>query len=158
MSLTAILPMQTCILLGSFACLMIGQGRATIRLFFEIDGLTWIGLDWIIDQTIPFYRHSILRYYFHRSSFFVVLIPQTGLSEHCSGKNFYIQILSHFILLYLFQNISLLSEGYYRLYILRYRHRYTQIRPFVTQSEFSLFGHLFYRRLFYTYILYYYTL
>ena len=26
---------------------MIGEGRATIRLFFEIDGLTWIGLDWI---------------------------------------------------------------------------------------------------------------
>jgi hypothetical protein len=34
--------------MGSFACLYDREGRATIRLFFEIDGLTWIGLDWII--------------------------------------------------------------------------------------------------------------
>jgi hypothetical protein len=33
--------------MGSFACLYDREGRATIRLFFEIDGLTWIGLDWI---------------------------------------------------------------------------------------------------------------
>jgi hypothetical protein len=35
------------ILWAPLLVVMIGEGRATIRLFFEIDGLTWIGLDWI---------------------------------------------------------------------------------------------------------------
>jgi hypothetical protein len=39
---------------------MIGEGWATIRLFFEIDGLTWIGLDWIGLDWIYFISYSIL--------------------------------------------------------------------------------------------------
>jgi hypothetical protein len=50
---------------------MIGEGRATIRLFFEIDGLTWMewnGMEWnytILYYTILYYTilyYTILYY------------------------------------------------------------------------------------------------
>ena len=47
------------ILWAPLLVVMIGEGRATIRLFFEIDGLTWIGLDWIIIIVIIMPYHTI---------------------------------------------------------------------------------------------------